>query len=383
LRYDQGRLDLFVDGDLDGSSQGNGGPLPADAGILIGPGDGGEDNGLQPVLIIDEVLVSRVARTDDEIRRSAFRPVEGPDFLDLEPGDVDLPVGLDARDLKIPVDNVPTVASVALGQALFSDPRLSGDGTVSCATCHEPDLAFTDGLALGVGISGVELPRNTPTTINRAFSTAQFLDGRAASLEEQALGPIEHPDEMGADLDTVLQFLASDPQYSFAFQAVYGEAPSRDSLAKALATFQRLILRGNSRVDQFEAGNIFALTPLEQLGRATFRGKGRCTACHTGSNYSDEEFHNTAATPTEDLGRLVVTGRTRDTGAFKTPTVRDIGLTGPYFHNGSAATLADVVEAYDTGGVGEAGRDPEIRPLGLTQLEKDALVAFMEALASQ
>lgn len=263
---------------------------------------------------------------------------------------------------------------------LFFDPRLSGTRTMSCATCHDPAKNFTDGKALAVGANRRTLRRNTPTLVNRVLGSLQFLDGRAASLEDQALVPIQNPQEMAGDLPTIVALLSQIPDYAARFQQVTGGAPSPDGIARALAAFERTLLSGSSAADRFEAGDPGAIGPSEQRGRLLFRGKARCTACHKGSSFSDESFHATQQTTSGDGGREAVTGRRRFRAAFKTPTLRDIALTGPYLHDGSAATLEQVIDNYDRGGLTAQDRDAEIRPLGLSADEKADLAAYLRSL---
>lgn len=251
---------------------------------------------------------------------------------------------------------------VALGRKLFFDTRLSRTGTVACGWCHDLGLAFTDGKTVSDGIYGRPAKRNAPALINRAGSTAQFWDGRAASLEEQVLMPIEDRNEMGMTVPEVT--------------AIFGI--SRSTLAEALASYVRSIRSGNSRVDQGR------LTPEEQLGQRIFSGKGNCAVCHSGSNYTDERFHNTGIGWRDgrfaDEGRFAVTGHAQDHGAFKTPTLREVGRTAPYMHDGSIATLEEAVEHFDRGGVRNPQLDGQMQPLGLSAEEKRALVAFLKAL---
>lgn len=294
---------------------------------------------------------------------------------------VDLPIGLDPEALQVPVDNATSEGAVELGRMLFFDPRLSANGEISCATCHDPAFGWSDGFPTGFGIDDQALTRNSPTIINIALSTEQFWDGRASTAEEQALGPIISPVEMGSNPQEVLEFLANEPGYAGRFQDVYGEPPNPDNLGRALASFERTVLSGNSPVDRYEAGELDALTEAEIRGRQLFHGEARCMSCHGGSNYTDEGYHFTGLLPvSDDVGRLGATGRTADLYAFKTPTLRNIADTGPYFHDGSVATLAEVVTLYAQGST-IFGHDREIRPLSLTAQEQADLVAFLEALS--
>ncbi len=354
--------------------------------LTIGPDGRGEGIGeLEDVAMValDEVSISRVLRSDEEIARAAGTFVAPTPRLDndslLEL--VELPLGLSADALLVPEDNPVEADAVELGRMLFFDPRLSANGEVSCATCHDPEFGWSDGLPTGFGIEEQALTRNSPTILNIAFSREQFWDGRSATAEEQALLPIVSPVEMGSTPEQVLSFLASEPGYASRFESVYGEGPTQDNLAQAIASFERTVLSGNSPVDQFEAGQLDALGEAALRGRELFHGRARCVSCHSGSNYTDEGYHFTGLLPlTEDLGRFGATGRTKELFAFKTPTLRNIADTGPYFHDGSVATLADVVELYSQG-ASLLGHDREIRPLDLSAEEQADLVAFLEALS--
>ena len=382
-----GTLRTFVDGEVQGEAVFEPALTDAATGDLrIGPDGRGEGLELPDdvaIVALDEVAISRVVRTDEEIARAAgtFVPPEltwgNASLLAL----VDFPVGLDPEQLRVPEDNAVTAEAVELGRMLFFDPRLSANGEISCATCHDPAFGWSDGLPTGFGIDDQALTRNSPTIINIALSTEQFWDGRSATAEEQALGPIISPVEMGNTPQQVFAFLEGEPGYLQAFIDVYGEGPNPDNLAQALASFERTVLSGNSPVDQFEAGQADALTEAEIRGRQLFHGKARCVACHTGSNYTDEDYHFLGLVPvSSDVGRLAATGRTRDLNAFKTPTLRNIADTGPYFHDGSVDTLAEVVSLYSDGST-ILGHDREIRPLELSESEQADLVAFLEALS--
>ncbi len=276
-----------------------------------------------------------------------------------------IPLGLD-RYLPAPASNPLTAEKIDVGRRLFFDRRLSRDGTVSCATCHQPERAFSDGRTIAVGVDGRVGRRNAPAIINRGYGRAFFWDGRETTLESLVVRPIEDSNEMDSDVATAAERVGLTPE----------------ELESALASFVRSILSGNSRFDHFVNGERDALTAAEQHGLQIFRGKGRCTACHFGATLTDERPHNTgvAAPAFADLGRFVVTGRDSDRGAFKTPTLRDVALSAPYMHDGSIATLEEVVDFYDKGGRASPYLDPEIRPLHLSAEEKSALVAFLRAL---
>ncbi len=265
-----------------------------------------------------------------------------------------LPIGLDTSDYIVPGDNPITDAKVELGRLLFFDTRLSLDGTVSCAFCHSPQFAFTDGLMVSRGIGQQTGNRSAPTLVNRAFSAAQFWDGRADSLEAQVTGPMTNPIEMGMpSLEYVTGIVSGIPGYRDRFQKVFNREVNIEDIARAIASFERTILSGNAPYDRFQAGDADAIDESAKRGLKLFEDKARCNQCHSGSNFTDEKFHNIGVDwdgGTVDLGRYLVTGQAADIGAFKTPTLREIALTGPYMHDGSQATLEETIDFYDKGG---------------------------------
>ena len=277
-----------------------------------------------------------------------------------------IPLGLDLY-MPIPEDNPITAERVALGRQLFFDTRLSRDRSISCATCHRPNRAFSDGRPVAVGILGRVGRRNAPALVNRGYGQSFVWDARQQSLEEQVLKPIEDPNEMGFSVE----------------QAASRVGVTRDEISRALSTYVRSILSGNSRFDRFASGDRTALSEEEQRGLAIFRGKGNCTACHVGPNLTDERTHNTGVAwrPSTSSGQGVFVDEGAGRGAFKTPTLREIARTAPYMHDGSLATLDDVVRFYDRGGIRNPYLDEEIRPLGLDTSEKQALLAFLVTLS--
>ncbi|MGE5446640.1 MAG: cytochrome-c peroxidase [Ignavibacteriales bacterium] len=299
---------------------------------------------------------------------------------------LDLPLGLDEFAIEIPKDNPLTKEKIALGGKLYFDPRLSANGTVSCASCHNPKLAFTDGQKASLGIRGQIGRRSAPTIINRVFGKTQFWDGRASSLEEQAKGPMINPIEMGnRDYDEVVKRLRNIKGYREGFKKAFGtEEFTIEHIAEAIASFERTVVSGNSPFDKFESGgDEKAVSESAKRGLDIFRDKGRCSECHAGFNFTDEKFHNTGAEmdkPNPDLGRYEITKKEEDRGAFKTPTLREIARTGPYMHDGSLKTLEEVVEFYDKGGIKNPNLDKEMKPLNLTDEEKRDLVEFLKTL---
>lgn len=298
-----------------------------------------------------------------------------------------VPGGL-PREVPEPEDNRFSAARLALGRRLFFDPLLSADRKVSCATCHRPDHGFASPERFPTGAHGRRGERSAPTLFNRAFGASQMWDGRFATLEEQVLAPIEAENEMALTVPEALARLAAHPEYPALFGAAFAgrEAgpPRADELARALAAFVRRLFLGDSPVDRFREGRFSALSPEERGGLWVFESKGGCWRCHAGDNFTDEEFHNTGVGASEgraEPGREAVTGRDGDRGRFKTPTLRGLAFTAPYMHDGSLATLEEVVEFYRNGGGPNPHLDPELVPLELSDREAELLVAFLRALS--
>jgi cytochrome c peroxidase len=282
-----------------------------------------------------------------------------------------------------PPDNPQTDSKVRLGAQLYFDTRLSADATISCATCHDPRTGWANPHPTDTGIGGQVGGRNSGTVINAAYMRFQFWDGRAGSLEEQALGPIHNPIEMGETIESVVNKLNGISGYKQQFNDVFGTDATADGIAKAIASFERSIVSGPSPFDLFSLGDKSAMSAAAVRGLHIFNGKGHCTPCHSGAMFSDQGFHNLGVGMNKekpDLGRYNHTKNKSDMGRFKTPTLRNIAQTPPYLHDGSANTLMDVVNVYDQGGEPNANLDPLILPLKLTKGEKADLVAFMEAL---
>ncbi|MGE0608285.1 MAG: cytochrome-c peroxidase [Pirellulales bacterium] len=245
----------------------------------------------------------------------------------------------------VPQDNPTTPVKVELGKKLFFDPRLSGNNKVSCATCHMPEKGYGDGLALSPGADGKPLARNTQTCLNVGFYRRFFWDGRAESLEEQALGPIESTVEMNQSVDALETELAAIPGYVTEFEHVFGMKPNKGGIAKALAAFQRTLVTKPSPFDRFLAGDKNALSSNAKKGLELFQGEAGCVRCHNGPLLSDGKFYRIGVL-SKDEGRAIVTGSKEDRYRFRTPTLRNISRTGPYMHNGSMKTLEDVVTFY-------------------------------------
>ena len=297
-----------------------------------------------------------------------------------------IPLGLDAY-LPVPEDNPLTPRKVELGRRLFNDKQLSRDEKIACSTCHDPKKHFTDEKPLAEGVFGRKGNRRVPAILNRAYGRAFFWDGRIPTLEEQVLQPILNEKEMDMKVEEVIERLRPDHGYREAFEAVFTRPINEDDLARALASYVRTILTGDSRYDRYINGDSGALSKLERRGLDVFRGKGNCIDCHVGPNLSDERFRNTGIAwkdgKLDDIGRFEFSKIEKDRGAFKTPTLRNVAERAPYMHNGSLASLEDVVDYYSRG----ANRNPylnrEIHVLNLSDQEKHALVAFLHALTGE
>jgi cytochrome c peroxidase len=329
--------------------------------------------------------------------------------------EVELPLGLDAGATQINFNNNPlTRAKIELGRQLYFDPRLSADVSIACAGCHDPDEGYAKHTQFGVGLRNQMGGRNSPVSYNRILSTRQFWDGRAESLEEQAVGPIANPIEMGNTHDACVACLAGIPGYKMQFEKVFGKLDI-DTVGQAIASFERAIVTGASPYDYNER-----LRPLEKLdpedlkddpelkakydqaladsklhpmsdsakrGRELFFGeKANCTACHVGANLSDEKYHNLGVgmdKEAPDPGRVEYSKDQQDRGAFKTPTIRNVALSAPYMHDGSQKTLEEVVEWYAKGGHANPTLDAKVKKLDLSDQDKKDLVEFMQACTGE
>ncbi len=296
---------------------------------------------------------------------------------------VKTPLGL--PPVPVPDDNPMTADKIELGKMLYFDTRLSRDGKISCATCHDPNMAWAEHKPTSEGIGAQFGERNSPTVINSAYATSQFWDGRAATLEEQALGPIENPIEMGHQLDVMIQDLTKIEDYNERFQKVFGEPITKEGVAKAIAAFERTVLSGNSPYDKFQAGDKKAMTAGQQRGMQLF--DDHCAMCHSPPLFSNYRFYNAGVGSKKekpDAGRMDVTKKKRDFGKFRVPALREVAKTAPYFHDGSVATLAEAVDLMADGGVDNANLSPQlkiIREAELSAQDRKDLVEFMEALS--
>ena len=332
------------------------------------------------------LLLSAGIRPDSAIAQPK-QPVLPKDTLRKQLSLEHVPGGLSA-ERSIPADSPLTAARVALGRSLFFDPILSEDNSVACASCHHPRHGMAAPEALAIGIHGRLGPRNAPSLLNRVYGTQFFWDGRAVSLEEQALKPIANPKELGSSVAAAIKRLSDNASYVEQFQQAFAtdaaEAVNEKNLAKALASFQRALLLGDSPIDQFQAGNASALSDAERQGLWLYESRGQCWRCHSGNNFTEDSFRNTGVgwgKLPADPGRFKITGQEADLGKFKTPTLRGVMLTAPYMHDGSVKTLRDVVQFYNRGGVKNPNLDPIIQPLNLSVTDVDHLVAFLKALS--
>ncbi len=289
------------------------------------------------------------------------------------------------KTVPAPKDNPGTPEKVALGKQLFFDPRLSGDNRMSCATCHLPDKAFGDGLARAKGHGDKTLARNTPLLLNVGFYERFDWDGRAKSLEEQALGPIQSPDEMHQDLTELERELNAVPGYVEQFQRIFRTKVTRDGIAKSLAAFQRTLVTKPSPFDRYLAGDKSALSAEAIQGLDLFEGNAGCVRCHRGPLLSDSLLYRLGLT-SQDEGLGALTKKKEDKGKFRTQALRNIAQTGPYMHDGSMKTLAEVVEFYYRGvPAATSDRLPlDVSPLlGQSYSEIPAIVAFLESLSGE
>lgn len=305
-----------------------------------------------------------------------------------------------------PPGNPTTPEKVALGKKLFFDRRLSGDGTMNCATCHDPETGFADALPISLSYPTTRNWRNAPGLLNAAYRKTLFRDGRSVSLEEQALFPMMSPFEMNRNLDYLEEVLKTVPEYVEAFRSIFGGEITRQRAAMAIAAFERTLLSRDTPLDRHLRGESGALTAKQRAGLDLFTAKAGCSACHNGPNLTDERFHNLGVpddpktkedprvlatarfvgkvsgfpayrTMSEDPGRFLVTKDPADWKAFATPPLREVAATAPYMHNGALGTLGEVIDFYDRGGGDDPKKSPLLRPLGLSKEEKESLREFL------
>ena len=291
------------------------------------------------------------------------------------------------KRMPYPRGNKPTKARIKLGKMLFFDPRLSGDGNMSCATCHNPVMGWSDGLPTAKGFKSKVLGRASPTIINAGYNRIQMWDGRKKSLEDQAMGPMEATVEMNMDTARLFKWLNKNDTYRRAFRRAYpGKPINADTVSKAIASYERTVVSRNSRFDRWIRGNRKAMTRQEIRGFKLFVGRAKCADCHSAPNFTDDGFHNVGlksfGQSDPDMGRYAQRPLKLMKGAFKTPTLRDITRTAPYFHDGSAKTLEEVVDHYSRGGDVKDNLSPSMKKLDLCVSEKEDLVAFLKTLTS-
>jgi cytochrome c peroxidase len=286
-----------------------------------------------------------------------------------------------------PADNPYSAARVELGRNLFFDPRMSSNGKVSCATCHPPEHAFSGGWPPPVGVTGVPLRRRAPTLINRGYGRSQFWDGRAATLEAQISGPVTAPDEMGSTFAAAAGAISKIAGYGPLFEQAFGDRQvTFDRIAKAIASFERTIVSGNSPYDRFLNGDKHALSPGAKRGLDIFERTGECTECHRGPNFTDEKFASLGIGPDvqpADPGLAGITAKKRDEGKFKVPTLREVVHTGPYMHDGRFRTLDEVLDFYKKGGKPGPRLDSRIAPFFLDAPARANLTEFLQSLSGE
>jgi cytochrome c peroxidase len=286
-----------------------------------------------------------------------------------------------------PKDDPGSPERITLGRLLFYDGRLSANGVVSCAFCHKPEHGFSDTTPLSFGVDGKSTGRHSPALINRAWGKSQFWDGRAQTLEAHVVIPVTNPHEMGMTADRVVQTLEKISGYRPLFTAAFGDPSINfDRVSKAVATFERTIVSGNSAFDRYAAGDKSALTKEQKAGLDFFEGKGECVECHKPPLFTDEKFANIGIGVMEthpDPGRADVTHKSGDTGKFKVPTLRDLSRRGPYMHDGSIRTLGEVLDFYAKGGISNPHLDTRILKFYMDASTKRDLLAFLSALEGQ
>jgi cytochrome c peroxidase len=293
-----------------------------------------------------------------------------------------VPLGL--PPIPWPADNPYTQQKYELGKLLFFDGRLSANGKVPCSSCHDAGHAFSGDTAFSPGVNGKLTGRHSPTLINRAFGKSQFFDGRAPTIEAQIVIPLTNPNEMGMTVEKAVAAIAAIRGYAPLFAAAFGDsAVTFDRITKSIATFERTILSGNSRYDRFNAGDKNALSKEEKDGMDFFNGKGECSECHSGPDFTNEKFENLGIGMDRrpiDPGREDVTHKRGDMGKFKTPTLRDLASRGPYMHDGRFKTLDEVLDFYAQGGIQNPNVDSRLLQFYMDEKTKASLLAFLNSL---
>jgi cytochrome c peroxidase len=337
---------------------------------------------------------SNATFVEDDEKEKPQVPTLPVDDLPAEISLSKVPIGFE-RLPEVPADNPMTAEKAKLGRRLFFDPILSADGTVACASCHQPNHGFASPDPISIGIRGSVGKRNAPSVLNSGYGKHYSWDGRDASLEQQVLGPLKSETELGGDVELVISNIRKDQTYVKAFDAVFGDGKTAspedsvttENLAKAIACFERTLTSGNSQVDRFRASEYEALSKTARQGLWIFESRGGCWKCHSGSNLTDEEFHNTGVgygTENRDNGRFDATKDEQHRFQQNTPSLRDVEHTAPYMHDGSIKTLREVVEFYNKGGApNDPTLDEKMVPLNLTQEEIGFLVDFLKALSGE
>lgn len=349
-------------------------------------------NGFGLVSVVCLVIASTGCQSPE--RSSGARGSESPAAPVGSLLRIEAPLGL--PPVPVPPDNPLTAETIELGRKLFQDTRLSVNNTVSCSSCHNERRGFSDGLKTSVGVDGKKGTRNAPTVLNSAYASLQFWDGRAASLEDQAAGPMANPLEMNQAHDVSVGKLQADPFYKADFQKAFGPGPiTIEMVKKALAAFERTLVSGNSPFDRYRfGGDKSAMSAAAIRGMVVFMDprKGNCVTCHTVDEkhalFFDGKFHNLGVGVNSDgelpdLGRFEQSRINAEKGAFKTPTLRNVAQSAPYMHDGSLKTLKDVVDFYAGGGNSNDHLDPQIKPLHLSAQDRSDLVAFLESLTGE
>lgn len=310
------------------------------------------------------------------------QPTSQEPQTDLTPFHLELPTHFPQPEF--PEDNTLTEVRVRLGKKLFYDPILSRDSTISCNSCHKQELAFADDVAISPGIDGRLGFRNAPTLANLVYAKAVNKDGGVVKLDIQAVVPMEDKDEMDFQGLLAAQRMQQIPEYVDLCRKAYGDTPSTYVISRALAAFIRTMVSGDSRYDQYLQGKAI-LSESEQRGKELFFSERlKCSSCHNGFNFTDNSFqHNGLYQEHEDLGRMRITHQPEDEGKFRVPTLRHVTLTAPYMHDGGLPTLEAVLEHYNRGGVGHPNQSEKIRPLNLTEQEKQDIIAFLGTLTDE
>lgn len=337
-------------------------------------------------LLFAGILVAACTWIGRRPEENGATPAKGP-----TPFKLNFPLGLDPQAAYVPKDNPLTEEKIKLGKRLYFEKALSLDYSLSCASCHVPEKGFADPNQFSAGVGGKRGGRQAPSIINRVFSRHQFWDGRAESLEDQALGPIMNPIEMSMpNVGVVLERLKADPTYVEDFRAAFPDDGDITDihLAQAIASFERTIMSGNSPFDRYLAGDQMAMSESAKRGFQIFKDekKGNCETCHVSFNFTDENFNNLGvgmSAKNPDLGRYAITQLEGQQGAFKTPTLREVANTAPQMHDGSQKTLEAVVAFYNKGGHPNKWLSPKIKPLHLTKQEQQDLVEFLKALSGE